>query len=175
MPSWRVHVIFGILVTSLLAYACIRLNLDYLFINEEQIQYFFVFHLGFVSLLGSLFPDFDYRRTKIRHMLGPALAGFIVISYIYQYRTEPLKIDPMFILFLAFIFVVIPFLFGIAVPFKHHGKLHTIIVAIIFDIIWIVIELLVFDLSKLQAILIGLFGFINYSSHLLIDRHLKWF
>jgi hypothetical protein len=163
------------LVTSLLAYACIRLNLDYLFINEEQIQLFFVFHLGFVSLLGSLFPDFDYRKTKIRHMLGPALGGFIVISYIYLNRNAPTEIDPILILFLMFIFIVIPFLFGIAVPFKHHGKLHTIVVAIIFAILWIVIELLVFDLSKLQAILIGFFGFINYSSHLLIDRNLKWF
>ena len=175
MPSWRVHVIFSILVTSLLGYACLRLGLDHLFINDGQIQYFFVFHLGFVSLLGSLFPDYDYRKTKIRHILGPALGGFIVISYIYLNRYTPAEIDPILILFLMFIFIVIPFLFGLVVPFKHHGKLHTIVVAIIFAIVWILIELLVFDLLKLQAIIIGLFGFINYSAHLLIDRNLRWF
>ena len=109
MPSWRLHIIFGILVTSLLLYACLRLDLDYLFIYHGQPQYLFLFHFAFVSMLGSLFPDFDYRKTKIRHMLGPALGGIIIISYLYLNRYQIITIDPMFILFLLFIFIEIQF------------------------------------------------------------------
>ena len=83
MPSWRVHVFVGIILTIIMLYACYYIGLWYLFIENNQVQFLFVLHSCFILILGSVLPDFDYRKTRIRHALGPMLGLFIIVSYIY--------------------------------------------------------------------------------------------
>ncbi len=173
MPSWRVHVFIGASLSVILLYAFYHLDLWYLFISENQLQFLFFFHCCFIGILGSVAPDFDYRNTRIRHALGPCLGLFIIISYVYINLPDLTKIDPNLIIILLIAFFVIPFLFGLVFPFRHHGKLHSISAACLFVLIWMCVELLIFKMSIIQTSIIGLFGFVGYSSHLLLDLDLK--
>ena len=86
MPGWKFHLTVGFILSIVLIYASFTLGYGYLFIEGWELQFFFIFHVGFITLLGSLAPDFDYRRTRIRNALGPVLGVFVVISFIYINR-----------------------------------------------------------------------------------------
>jgi hypothetical protein len=173
MPSWRLHVTTGIILTAMMIYGFFISDLWYLFIDQNQIQFFFIFHIVFISVLGSLMPDFDYRKTRIRNAFGPVLGGFICLSYIYQNNFEPSRINPAFLLVLMIVFILLPFIAGIVIPFKHHGKLHSILSAGVYSISWAGLELFIFSMSEIQAATVFLFGFVGYFSHLLLDGDLK--
>jgi hypothetical protein len=173
MPSWRIHVTIGLCISILLIYICYYLDLSHLFVSDGEIQYFFVFHVCFISVLGSILPDYDYRKTRIRHSLGIILGSFVVVSIVYLYRTEPEKIDPIFLLFIMIAIVTVIFLLGLVVPFKHHGKMHSMSAAMFYGIGWIGLELWLFQMSILQAGVISLFGFVGFFFHLLLDQDLK--
>lgn len=174
MTSWRFHLFTGFLITVLLINICFITDLIQLFFHEDKIQYFYWFHICFVALLGSLLPDFDYRRTKIRHFLGLAIGLFLVISYLYLRRNELNKVDFESLLFVLIVIIVVTFLVGFAFPFRHHGKLHSGLAAILYALIWVVIEILFFDMTIQQAGLIGVFGWVGFTTHLILDRDLKW-
>jgi len=174
MPSWRIHLITGMIVTILLLYVCYTFGLRELFFQDNEIEYFFWFHVCFISILGSLLPDFDSRKTRIRHTLGPVLGMFLIVSYIYLHRFSHHKINPEFVIVVLFLLIIIVFILGIVIPFKHHGRMHSITAAGLFVISWMAIELLVFEASLLQTAVIGLFGFLGYFSHLALDLDLKW-
>ena len=174
MPSWRVHLITGALLSAVLAYACFYTGLGYLFVNQNQIQFYFVVNIGFITLLGSVFPDFDYRKTLIRHALGPVLAVFVVVSYVYLNRNNASSINPIFLTLLFVVFVFLPYILGLVLPLKHHGKLHSILASCMFCLLWLGLELLIFRMTTIQAGVIAVFGFMGYNSHLLLDLDLKW-
>ena len=173
MPTWRVHIFMGICITALFVYVITLIDLWYLFIKDNQIQFLFWFHAGFICILGSLLPDYDYRKTKIRHALGPVLGLFIIMSYVYLNLSDLSNIDLDLFLILLFAFFIIPSFFGFVFPFRHHGKMHSFSAAVLYVLIWMLLELLVFQMTPLQSGIIGLFGFIGYSSHLLLDLDLK--
>jgi hypothetical protein len=174
MTSWRFHLFIGSLITGLFIYFCLQTELRYLFISEGQINYFYWYQVGFVGLLGSLIPDFDFRKTKIRHFLGLVIGFFLIISYLYLRRNELDTVNPVSLMFALLVFIIVTFLIGISIPFRHHGFLHSVVAAILYALVWCAIEILVFDLSILQAGLVGIFGFIGYISHLVMDWQLKW-
>ncbi|WP_455392295.1 hypothetical protein [[Eubacterium] cellulosolvens] len=174
MPSWRAHVITGSIIIVALVIVCYYLELSYLFVDQNQVQYFFCFHIAFVSILGSLLPDFDYRKTRIRHMVGPTLVGFLLVSFLYLNRYSLFTIDPVSLLVLFIILILILFLLGLVIPFKHHGRMHSVAAAVIYTITWLILELFIFDMTPLQAGVIGLFGFAGYFSHLALDLDVKW-
>lgn len=173
MPSWRIHLIIGLILTASLFYIFYYFNLWQLLITNSKIQYLYLLHIWFISLLGSLLPDFDYRKTRIRHILGPVLTIFVVLSIIYINRYEPINLNPASLGFLALMFLFIPLLAGLVVPFKHHGKLHSVTAAIVFGLFWLGFELVIFNQALIQAGIVGLFGFLGYISHLILDWDLK--
>ena len=174
MPSWRTHVTAGAILLVLLVLVCFYLELSFLFITQEQIKYFFCLHIAFIFVLGSLLPDFDYPYTRIRHSIGPVVAGFLFISYVYLNRSNLFIINPISLLFMLIILIIILFMLGLVIPFRHHGKMHSMTAAIIYALTWVVLELVVFDMSILQASVIGVFGFMGYFSHLALDLDFKW-
>ena len=162
MPGWKFHLTVGFILSIVLIYASFTLGYGYLFIEGWELQFFFIFHVGFITLLGSLAPDFDYRRTRI-----------VVISFIYINRSELGDVDPTFVLVLLIVFILVPFLAGIAIPFKHHGRMHSISFALLYGLTWIGLEIIIFNMTFMQSAAIGIFGFLGYFSHLLMDRILK--
>jgi hypothetical protein len=52
--------------------------------------------------------------------------------------------------------------------------MHSGTACIIYAIVCFLVEYLVFDVSILQAGMIGGFGFMGFASHLLLDGDLKW-
>ncbi len=175
MPTWRFHLATGILLTVFLIYICYYLGFWYIFIIKNEINFLFLFHLFFISLLNSLLPDFDERKTKIHRWLGVVLALFVIFSAVYIYRIDFSISDIPSLFFLALILIIILFILGWVIPFRHHGTLHSALAAFLFAGIWIVLELALFQMSYTQALLIGGFGFIGYLSHLVLDRDLKWY
>ena len=175
MPSWRFHIITGIIITIFLVYTCFYLNLWYLFVNDGRIQFLFWYHIFFITMLGSLMPDFDYRKTRIRHGLGPSLGLFMVISLILSAFNDHIPFNPIYLAVLLPVFILVPLIAGLIIRFKHHGTLHSGIAAIVYSIIWVLIEIIVFKMTIAQAGTIGVFGFIGFISHLVLDRDLKWY
>jgi hypothetical protein len=173
MPGWRFHLTVGLILSIILIYTSFSFGYGFLFIEGRALQYFFIFHVGFITLLGSLAPDFDYKRTRIRNALGPVLGIFIVISFLYINRSELGDVDPTFVMVLLIVFITVPFLAGIAIPFKHHGKMHSITYALFYGLTWTGLEGFIFDMTYTQSAAIGIFGFLGYFSHLLMDRILK--
>jgi hypothetical protein len=173
MPTWRFHLTTGALLTIFLIYLCYYLGYWYLFVDEGQIQLLYWIHIIFVSLLGSLIPDFDKRKTKIRRTLGLILGGFISISILIIYH-QNISINDMPALFIIVVlFLVVLFIIGIVIPFKHHGILHSILAALVFALSWVLLEAWIFNLTPQHAIVIGIFGFLGYCSHLVLDRDIK--
>lgn len=173
MPSWRIHTTVGIITTFLIIYGCLSFGYSYLFIENNEIQVFFSMHLCFITVLGSVIPDFDYKKTRIRHALGPILGCFSIISYFYLYRFQLTEINLVFLFVLLIIFVLIPILAGLVIPFKHHGILHSIGAAAFYGLSWGVIEVFIFNMTCVQSSIIGFSGFSGYFSHLLMDLKLK--
>lgn len=173
MPTWRVHVFTGVILTTLMIYGCYYFDYWELFIYKNQIQYFFWLHVWFIAILGSVLPDFDSSKTRIRHAFGMLMGAFIVVSLIYLHRFEPLNIKPISLIFIVLLFIIIPFLIGLVVPFKHHGKFHSVTAAAVYALVWLLLEFLAFDMTSPQAGMIGAFAFVGYMSHLLMDRDLK--
>ncbi len=174
MTSWRFHLFMGSLIMVLFIYICLQTELSYLFVMNDQIHYFYWYQVGFVGLLGSLIPDFDYRKTKIRHLLGLVVGLFLIVSYLYIKRNELDTVNPVSLMFVLIVFVIITFLIGISLPFRHHGFLHSVVAAMLYAMTWCAIEILIFDMSIIQGGLVGVFGFIGYISHLIMDWQLKW-
>lgn len=173
MPTWRTHLSVGCLLTICLIYASYLSGYWSFFIDGGEIKIFYWFHIIFITLLGSLLPDFDYRKTRIRYGLGPALGGFIIISYFFLYRPDPSTINTSFLVILLILFLILPLIAGLIVPFKHHGFLHSLSAAALYGVSWFAIESLIFDLTNTEAALIAVFGFVSYFSHLLFDLDIK--
>jgi hypothetical protein len=139
-------------------------------IENGEIHYFALVVAGFAAVLGADLPDFDYRYTKIRHALGPVLAGFITIGYLYTKGTDAsLEVAAS-----IFISIVIAFaLIGI-LPLKHHGRLHSISAAFGYCIGWALISYYLLEINGMVwIVIIMLFSFAGYFLHLLLDLDLK--
>ena len=174
MPNWRFHLSVGAVLTVFLIYTCYYLGYWYLFVDSGKIQYLFWVHIIFVTLLGSLLPDFDERRTKIRRTLGWILGGFIIISIIIiNYQNISINDLPGFLV-IGLVFLILLIILGVVIPFRHHGLLHSVFAAFVFSISWFLIEYFIFDMLMLQAITIGTFAFCGFMLHLVLDKDLKW-
>ena len=174
MPTWRFHLAVGVLITTFLVYFSYYLGILPWPINMNSSSILFWFHLIFIPLLGAVIPDFDERKTKIHRKLGLVLGGFIIISIIILKWNNTTMNDLTTFLFIIILFLLIIFIIGFAIPMRHHGSFHSVFAALVFTIIWIILELFLFSLSPSQALLIGSFGFVGYLSHLVLDRDLKW-
>ncbi|UCH88488.1 MAG: metal-dependent hydrolase [Thermoplasmata archaeon] len=173
MPSWKVHISVGIILTALMIYGIYTSNLWDSLTQNNQIQYFFWFQCAFIAVLGSVLPDFDYGKTKIRHGFGPVLGAFVSFSYIYVNDFELEKINPLFLITILIIFLLVPLIAGFVIPFEHHGKLHSISAASFYALCIAGLGILIFLFAYVQAGILALFGFTSYFFHLLLDRELK--
>ena len=132
MPSWRVHLTVGFILTGALFYGAYFLGiLDYI-TSGYEFQFLYWIHLPFVTLLGSLAPDFDSGKTRIRYSLGPLLGIMVIFSYLYINASDITSIDPIFILTLLVLFIIVPLTAGFVIPFKHHGRLHSVSFGLLF-------------------------------------------
>jgi hypothetical protein len=169
MPGWKVHTFSGLVATAVLIITLFFI-LDSYEIKVDFHNYFPLAVAGFACVLGSLMPDYDYRKTMIRHTIGPAIASFITFGYLYT-RGSSNNLGSAIIIF--FIILIIFAVIGI-LPMKHHGKLHSLTAAVIYGLGWGVTSYFIFQLTQLfwLAVII-VFALVGYILHLLIDLDLK--
>lgn len=173
MPKWKSHLVTGALFTLGLFFVLFYLGIDFDLFENDRIQIFILVHAVFISILGSLVPDFDYWKTKIRYALGPVLGIFIFSSFFYLRGFDLLQVDIMKILVIMSAFLIVPIILGLIIPFKHQGMMHSLTAALCYAVLWTGAELLLFQLNITQSVIIGSFGFIGYSSHLILDGKIK--
>ena len=169
MPGWKFHTFSGMILTLFLLFILFSI-FQSRFIEIGTINYFALIVAGFAAVLGADLPDFDYRYTKIRHALGPVLAGFITIGYLYTKSTDA----SLEIAVSIFILIVITFAIIGIIPFKHHGKLHSISAASVYCIGWALVSYYFFEVNEIiWIVVIMIFSFCGYFIHLLLDLDLK--
>ena len=169
MPGWKLHTYSGMILTVILVFTLYSI-IQSGYVRIDKINYFALLVAGFAAVLGADVPDFDYRQTKIRHALGPVLAGFITFGYLYTKGTEASLETAASI----FIITVIAFTVIGILPLKHHGRLHSISAACGYCIGWALLSYYLFEINEyLWLAVIMAFAFTGYFIHLLLDLDLK--
>jgi hypothetical protein len=169
MPGWKLHTFSGLIVTTILI-MILYTALDSGIFGVPSIDLFAIMVAGFACILGSLMPDYDYRKTMIRHIFGPVFGAFITFGYLY---TRGPKADLEFALVIFISIVVIFAIIGI-LPMKHHGKLHSLTAAAFFGLGWIILSIIVLELTHpFWIAVIAMFAIIGYTLHLALDLDLK--
>jgi TctA family transporter len=169
MPGWKLHTFSGMIVTAILiliVYSVINSKA----INVDSIDYFALVVAGFACVLGALMPDYDYRKTMIRHTFGPVFGGFISFGYLYTRGWEA-NLGTAIIIFI--VIVVCCAVLSI-IPLKHHGRFHSITSALLYGIGWALISYFMFELDDVAWVgIIAGFAVCGYILHLLLDLDLK--
>jgi len=154
MPSWKVHLIFNLI----LVFVWIRVLLNYGFIND----YLLVTSLVFSSSFLSVFPDIDTPKSKIRDYFSIIIATIIVL-----YLVINLTINSLLSLFVVFIFLYLLFRFF---PVKHRGITHSFGFSILFSFLMTVILWFMFDFSLMEFIVYFFVILTGYLSHIFLDK-----
>ncbi len=169
MPGWKLHTFSGMIVTAIL-FLIVYSVINSKAINVYSIDYFALVVAGFACVLGALMPDYDYRKTMIRHTFGPVFAGFITFGYLYTRGSEA-EMEMALTIFIA---IVICCAVLSIIPFKHHGRFHSITSAAVYSVGWVMISYFIFKLDNLIWVgIIAVFAIIGYMLHLLLDMDLK--
>jgi len=182
MPSWKMHVLSGFIALCALAGTYHILGWSR-FYDLDSVR---VGVCGaFACVLGSDLPDFDSRRTKIKHVLGLILGLFISIFYLLHIH---LDIRPLWeaawnwhvfysgYLLIAFGLLVLCVLANTLVwffPLRHRGRAHSLIAAGIYGLMWVPLGVFLFGFSLMDSLVVVGVGFMGYLLHLLLDLDLK--
>ena len=179
MPRWELHIsITSMAALVVLTGAAIGLVQNGLSMSElrEAFPFLTALALGSIAIvLGAVLPDID-GNGRIRWTIGPVMGAFgIVPPFIGRSFEEGLLNGMIFIyqdgarLFL--LFTAIGFLF-LLVPFKHRGKMHSILPAVIFGTAWGLYTWSCVSLGIEHAFLVGGLGTFGYIWHLAMDGKL---
>jgi len=121
------------------------------------------------TIIGGILPDIDHDKStplKIMHFVFANIISFLVI---YKYINHLKILEMIFIwvginLFTALIFYIFK------KTTRHRGMIHSIPSAFLFWFISSFIFYKIFDFSIENSYLIGMFVFIGYIIHLLLDE-----
>ncbi len=168
MSNWFIHSLSG----AILALLCIML---YPGINSAILVSAVI-----ATVLGSVIPDIDHPKSKIRNLFRSLLIiGFVLFLYFavsYFVKIDFSAINKTFsneILLVLVSFSVSLFLAVILttvlerfIP-RHRGSIHRIFAGLIYSIAILLISML-YGLS--DPLFISFWGFLGFLSHLLIDN-----
>jgi hypothetical protein len=132
--------------------------------------------VGFLfCFLGSILPDIDERHSKIFKEAAFLIFVIVfVISYSFvseKYPKETLA-EVLYLLAICFLVGLAAVLFFYAILPAHRGGIHSIVAGALYAVFALLCAyILLADLWL--AIVIAVFGFFAYLSHLLLDRSIK--
>jgi len=132
--------------------------------------------IGFVfCFLGSILPDIDEKHSNIfKHVRFLIFIIIFVISYAslsVQYPKSTLA-EMLYILAVCFMIGIAAVLFFYAIVPAHRKGIHSILAGAVYAIFCLICSyVLLFDLWL--AMVIAMFGFFAYASHLVLDRSIK--
>jgi len=181
MPKWTIHLAFGCIAT-------VALVCGYIFFGP--VSWYMPSAVGlivavFAAILGSDIPDFDSRKTKIKHILGFFLGGFVAIMYLVHVHMDIRPLWDVFsdweafyaghLLIAFFLFVVFVLLNTLIwfFPMRHHGRAHSLVACGIYGVFWGVIGFLALGLNIPDSLVVVVLGSTGYLSHLLLDLDIK--
>ena len=154
MPSWKVHLIFNLI----LVFVWIRILLNYGFLNDYLLIAFILILSSFLSV----FPDIDTPKSKIRDYFS-----IIITSIIVLYLIINLTIESFLSLFVTFIFLYLLFRFF---PVKHRGITHSFGFSILFSFVMTLILWFMFSFSLTEFMIYFFVITTGYVSHIFLDK-----
>ncbi|MEM3454961.1 MAG: metal-dependent hydrolase [Candidatus Micrarchaeia archaeon] len=166
MSNWMIHSIIGIILGIL----CIIINSG----MDQNV----LFAAVIATVLGSLIPDIDHKRSKVRGIFR-WLVLIILLSIIYLSISSYFGINPDLsallnagLAMVLTVFAISVFIASIITSFieslipRHRGPVHRIFASLMYSF-------LVFASATFfgfgEAALIALWGFIGYMSHIFMD------
>lgn len=166
MSNWIIHSIIGIILGIL----CIIVNSG----MDQNV----LFAAVIATVLGSLIPDIDHKKSKIRGIFRWVVL-VVLLFIIYLSISSYLGINPDLsalmkgdLVMVLIIFAISVFIASIVTSFieslipRHRGPVHRIFASLMYSF-------LVFAAASFfgfgEAALIALWGFIGYLSHIFMD------
>lgn len=157
MALYKTHVLVGIASSFLLYY----------FLKELTEVSFGVMLLSlFFIYLGSVFPDLDHSGSKIHRDLTSFIILVVMGAVAYLFLPDEINLFSLtyFAVSVLFSGLAVYLLISSIKP-KHRGKVHSFEFGLLSAFIVGMISLFV-----LRSIIPGVFFFVSFLSHLLIDR-----
>lgn len=153
MPDWKIHLLFGCLLSIFL------FNIFYFWkIGISPINSVLIL---FLILFSSVFADIDLKKSKIRGFLSLVTAFFVSLIYIFFYNQT---------WFYAPFYFVILYFFLKYIPSKHRGLTHSFKFSILFSFLLVMLCYFFLSLGQTEILLYFLIIFSSYSLHLILDK-----
>jgi len=153
MPGWKIHLLFGCLLSIFLFNVFYFWKIGITITNNILIL--------FLVFLSSVFADIDLKKSKIRDFLSLIVAFFVSLIYIYFYSQT---------WFYAPFYFVVLYLFLKYIPTKHRGLVHSFKFSILFSFLLVVFCYFFLSLGRTEILLYFFIIFSSYSLHLLLDK-----
>jgi hypothetical protein len=182
MPSWKIHVLSGVLAVGTLIGTYHILGWSRFYVLDSL-------RVGicaaFACVLGSDIADFDSRRTRIKHALGVILGLFVSAFYLLHIHID---VRPLWeaawdwhafyssYFLIAFGLLVLCVLANTLVwffPQRHRGRAHSLIAAGIYGSMWVPLGVFLFGFTLMDSLVVAGVGLMGYFLHLLLDLDLK--
>jgi len=153
MPDWKIHLIFGCLLTIVF--------LSIVYFLKIQIDILNIFVMSILILFTSVIPDIDLSKSKVRDLVSLILSFVISSAYIVFYPSK-------WYYSLAF-FLILYFLLK-NLKTRHRGLSHTLKVSFLFSFFVILIFYFLLKLNVIECLILFTITFFSYTFHLFLDR-----
>jgi len=154
MPSWKVHLIFDLILVSVILITLYNWGM---IVNPLLIVFLVIF-----NILATIFPDIDTPKSKLRNyfswILGLLVTGYLIINF---------SIGSILSAIATFIFVYLVLRFF---PTRHRGITHNLWFSLLFSLGLNSILWLMFRFSSFEFGIYYLIIFWGYLSHLTLDN-----
>ena len=127
------------------------------------------FYCFFAGIIGGILPDIDHDNSIPVRIIQFIISNLVAFLVVYNYFTK-LKILDIVALWLG-IYVLFEIIFFLFKKFTtHRGIIHSIPMGILFGLITILFLYNVLHLNLIISYYIGIFIFIGYLTHLILDE-----
>ncbi|MBD3155859.1 MAG: hypothetical protein GF368_04340 [Candidatus Aenigmarchaeota archaeon] len=154
MPSWKVHLIFDMIILIVI--------LGTLYGWGLITDYILIIFLTLFNLLATISPDIDTPKSNIRKYLSLLLSVIITVYLIINF-----SLGSIFYGLLGFIIVYLVIRFF---PTKHRGATHKLWFSLVFSLGMTSILWFMFNFSGFEFGIYFLIIFWGYLSHLILDK-----
>jgi len=170
MPGHKSHQLFGIGLSIVL------LILLFLWYPNDLRTIARVALVGFVfCFLGSIMPDVDEKHSVIfKHVRFFIFIIFFIVSYSAMFGQYPKNtpIEMLYVLGVSALIGAAAVLFFYSIVPEHRAGIHSVLAGVIYAVFACLCTYVLLHELWLVA-LIGIFAFLAYCSHLLLDRSIK--
>ena len=127
------------------------------------------FYCFFAGILGGILPDIDHNNSIPVRLIEFIVANLVAFLVVSAYLSK-LKLFEILALWVGII-VVFNLLFNLFKKFTiHRGIIHSVPMGILFSLASIVFLYRVIHLSAMSSYYIGMFVFLGYMTHLILDE-----